>query len=334
MSASTNYWSPSEFYRSVRQHEQRFDSRAVYQAINEYAPYRNPALLDVCAETYRLPMLSAISLYRHNPATFRDAILMAIGAPHSAGLWSRLATLARESLAARDFMLLGRLALVAETAWHVGRCVPAVPGANAFHEYARDKRACPLGEEPAEPDGGGRELLDAFSRVFDLEQARVTPEEYLDSALGYMVSLPASFVPPADLVLQAGRQISKAAALPGADWPLLRRFWSSYHEQWQMYPHKLVALSSAANHLVTQLARHISELPPPKEEEGVEPGDPFHLGPDRPRNQDEPHEPVAASPFDGLSVELPPPLVFARKPQAIEPWYVRLWQSLWSWFRA
>jgi hypothetical protein len=322
MTTSTSYWSPGEFYRSIKQHEQQFDTRAVYQAMHEYAPYRNPALLDVCPESYRLPMLSAISLYRHNPASFRDAILMAIGPPHSEGLWSRLATLARETLAVRDFRLLGCLAAAAETAWHAERIVPAEQSANALHEYARDKRACSLGDEPAEPAGGGRELLDAFARVFDLDERRLTAAEYLDSAVGYLTSLPASFVPPPMLVLQPTKKLSDHS------WQILRRFWSSHYEQWQWHPHKLGELSSAANPLVVELGRQISALPPPKEEEVIELDSSTPLD-----SEGAGGAPRATSPFDNLAVEMPPPLVFARKAEATLPWHSRLWQWLLSWFR-
>jgi hypothetical protein len=87
-------------------------------------------------------------------------------------------------------------------------------------------------------------------------------------------------------------------------------------------------LSSAANPLVVELGRQISALPPPKEEEVIE------LDPSTPlESEGAGGAPRTTSPFDNLAVEMPPPLVFARKAEAALPWHSRLWQWLLSWFR-
>jgi len=212
---------------------------------------------------------------------------------------------------------------VAEMAWHAERIVPGETGANQLHEYARDERACPLGEGTAEGTeaGNGRELLDAFWRALDLSEHQLTPSEYLDSAIGFLAFLPASFTPPAELVLQPAKA---AGASRATDlWGLLRRFWSEHYDQWQAHPHKLAVLSSAANPLVVELGRHISALPPSDVKPGRPPGKP----PDEPSD-----EPGLPGPFDSLAVEMPTWLVFSPKPSVSEAWHVRIWRYLLSWF--
>lgn len=319
---STEYWSASEYYNAFQSLEDQRNVGVIETALQEYAGSRNPTLLDLCPAMYRLPVTSAIWMYEQNPGQHRETLLAAAGPPHSPGLWPRLATLGMAVSKQRDYYLLGRLAFLCEFAAQVERLVPEDRRGYDLHALASENKALPLAATQIESQGDAtsRSLLEAFTRAFDLAGRRIRLEDYCAGLVGYLTSLPVSFLIPTNLVFPAEIAKRREGTSP-QDWRLLRQFWTHHPEHLHRYPEKLAALRASSHAVVAAWAANLPPLPTLPPRAASKSGSPHATTPVDISNDDELEielAPMPGTPFDSMAVLTPPPLptgYVPRKPR-------------------
>lgn len=320
------YWTPREYFQSIRACEEHRNLRMVYTAAMQLANARDPALLELCPELYRFPLQGANWLYEYAPAQYRDTLLAATGSVHSDGLWSRIATLARLASGKRDYVLLGRIAYVAEFAYQIERLVPDDRRAGELHSFARNGEVIKNDEKLAvgTKTATGAELISAFLGMFDLRRRHMGLADYFDAAVGYLTGLPASFLPPHDLVYP---ELVRAGSAAAQNWLILRHFWTTYSEHFVRFPEKLALVNAAPNSLVRGWAERLRLTPPPVEAQAPE----FEVmtRDELPGSTNEP-----PLPFADLSISLPPPvtnmepLVLRRPKRRHVGFFGRIWNAV------
>lgn len=82
-------------------------------------------------------------------------------------------------------------------------------------------------------------LTKRFKLAFNFEAGCVEAQQYVQSVLGYLRFLPATFVVPNDLVLpgaEAARSGGEGSSAEGESWPILRELWLRHSGAWHAVP--------------------------------------------------------------------------------------------------
>ena len=101
----------------------------------------------------------------------------------------------------------------------------------------------PPAPQPAEPAPAlpaiALALTERFKLAFNFEAGCVEAGQYVQSVLGYLRFLPATFVVPNDLVLpgaEAARSGGEGSSAEDESWPILREFWLRHSGAWHAVP--------------------------------------------------------------------------------------------------
>ena len=204
---------PNEFLESIPPPASADAAPApLLKAVNEQMETRHPVLLSTEPGSYRIPVTTALFLYRRTPKDHRETALAALGTPRSPNFGQLLAAVARDAYDQQDWPLLGRLA------WHLeaasGSCTQG-----AWDEL--DDTAVELSSTNVSTKWKVRpgKLQSAFTRILDYPKGRLDARAYVSLALGYFSSISADFVFPADWWL--GTSGSKRTS-ESNQWAILR----------------------------------------------------------------------------------------------------------------
>lgn len=217
---------PSEFTKAIPQpmplEDPLDDLRAVIRKQNRR---RHPDLITMNPHVYRMPVTTALFLYRRNPEDHRETALAALGTPRSTLFGSLLSAAARDAVEQRDWILLGRLAWRLES------------GAMTCTRGGLDTLKTDLATPPESTDLGRRwtvtpgRLKAAFLRLLDYPGGKIDAHAYVTVALSYFLSLPEGFVFPADWWVGTSSQ-----KLDDNQWTILRLLCRRNASAWQTVP--------------------------------------------------------------------------------------------------
>ena len=164
---------PTQFAERIEEPRTRQDPpKRFWKAIVEARKLRRRDLVAVDEEAYAEPLVTALFLYRRDQPKHRQLVLSALGSSSSLAVWRNLAAAAREAWDCSDATLLGVLAYRADE--------------------ARERQARPR------PPDVALALIKQFKLALNFEAGHLDAPQFVQSALGYLRFLPATFVVPDD----------------------------------------------------------------------------------------------------------------------------------------
>jgi hypothetical protein len=245
---------PTQFAERIEEPRTRQDPpKRLWKAIVEARKLRRRDLVAIDEEAYAEPLVTALFLYRRDKSKHRQLVLSALGSSSSAAVWRNLAAAARDAWDCSDAALLGALAYRADE--------------------ARERQARPR------PPDVALALIKQFTLALDFEAGHLDAPQFVQSGLGYLRLLPATFVVPDDLVLPAGKGAQsdkEGSSGRGESWPILRALWLGHSAAWQAVP---AALDEAGKlpcgFLEFFVERHRASQPPEAPSAVKRPENPF-----------------------------------------------------------
>lgn len=186
---------------------------------------RNPAMIAVDPDAYRIPSGVALTIYRADLKANRSLPAQSLGRVSSERFWNRMAASARDVFNAKDWSLLGSLA------------------------FRADRSASLLQKlRPDENDRLAAQVISAFERLLDPASGMASTTIRVQILYGYLVTIPGSFIIPRELALPT------STASKATTWPLLRRVWATNPEEWRIAPQAVAALLKHPSDFVKDLA--------------------------------------------------------------------------------
>lgn len=229
--------------------------------INPICTWLDPQVEKMSPGSYRVPLRVARRFVAAAGSQASDLVLKGAGTPHALGFWPRLLDLARAAAAANRFTILGKLAYLADRSFAVQSLPPGTMGVAELKDAAAGSHLfVPLPPNDASGQSTAQQAMQALLAFFDYANRRIQPRPYVVSALSYLLSLPESFLPPADLISRQLRIVTAdraAAPRSAVGWTLLRQFWSTGYDAWKSHPDAIRKLAEAPNPFVRRLSQVI-----------------------------------------------------------------------------
>lgn len=246
---------PRELTDAIRQPESSEDDPEILRsAVREHWLLRHTDLAETDPFRYRIPITTALFLYRRSPQEHRSLVLSALGSPQAPHFCSLLAAGAREAYESQDWTLLGKLAWQLES--NVAPCTQGT-----WNELSDDcDGTVEFGRRWQLASG---KVQAAFMRLLDYSAGRLTAPEYVTLGLSYFSAIPDNFVFPVDWSLPS---VSGEAAVDGNHWAVLRLLCRKNGAAWQTVPDALERARQLQNPFLQSavglLARQKTPPPP------------------------------------------------------------------------
>lgn len=221
----------------------------------------DPQIEKMSPGIYRVPLRLARRFVGAGGTLATDLVLKGAGTPHALGFWPRLLELARAAATENRFATLGKLAYLADRSFAVQSLPAGREDVAGLKEAAAGSQLdVPLPPNDCVGQTTAPQAMQALQAFFDYSGRKIQHRPYVVSALSYLLSLPESFLPPADLISRKLKILPSdrsGTASPGVGWNLLRQFWATGYDAWKRHPDAIAKLGEAPNPFVRRLGEVI-----------------------------------------------------------------------------